>query len=250
MNKQTVPAELGSEIKELSDESGPLKILVYGAPGTGKTRFSFSGMPNYPTLILSAEAGLLSLKKVQRELGVKAKFWEITDLDSLSRARDYLYNMKHEYQVVAIDSLTEIQAICMAAILKKEGRERPEIRDWGTLNDKMVAIIRSFRDLPNISVIATALDEQIKDESTGEVKTVPLFQGRIQKTVAGYFDQVMYSFVAEKTDAEGKVTQHHRLLTRNNGKITGKDRSGMLPILVEPDFIKIHDLIYKRGESK
>lgn len=234
-----------------------LNILVYGQAGTGKTTFLGSAEPRFKTLILSAEAGLLSLERKAKEIAKatgQAKFeydtMPIKSMKDLALARDYLYNAKHEYTLVGLDSGTELQKVIIDEILQKKEAENSKtkgeigVKDWGVLLNKMVSIIRAFRDLPRTSFVLTALSEEQKNEATGEISVVPAFDGKIKQTIDGYFDEVFYSFTAEKVDEQGVKSVRHGLLTRNNGRMRAKDRSGLLPLIVEPDFCKIYDMIH------
>lgn len=232
-------------VVKTGDIDRKLNILVYGQAGTGKTSFGGTGEPRFKTIIANAEGGTLSLNEKARQLGISGyDTYPIKSIDDLGHLRDYLYNAQHQYKLVVLDSGTEIQKVCMEAILKQNKREHAEIRDWGTLNDKMVAIIRAFRDLPKVSVVMTALEDTETLSDTGETRIIPSFQGKISRTIDGYFDEVFYAFTKEKELEGGKKEIIHRFLTRNNGRIRGKDRSGKLPVVVEPDFCKIYDLIF------
>ena len=228
------------EIKNTADISvNKLNILIYGEPGAGKTRFTGTAQPRFKTLVGSAESGLLSIR------GLGVDYVDIKNMDDLREVLEFikLSNDAKKYQCFAIDSGTEIQQVCMESILREEKRDKAQIADWGTLNTRMVGVIRAFRDL-SISFIMTALEESEGDKITGEVKVVPCFQGKIQKTISGYFDEVFYAGTQAGKDESGKDKIKHYILTRNNGKYMGKDRSGKLPLYVRPDFCEIYDTIF------
>lgn len=238
------------EIKKSGADDVPkVNILVYGQAGTGKTTLLGTAEPRFKSLIIDAEAGLLSLKKRAAEIsaltGKKFEFdtYPIKSLDDLVKVKDYLYNEKHDYKFVGLDSGTELQKVIIDKILELKKRDEMQQKDWGTLLNKMVSVIRSFRDLPDVSFLLTALEERSGDGD--EVKIVPAFDGRIKQTIDGYFDQVFYSFSKEIPDPEqeGKMKTIYRLCTQNTGKTRGKDRSGNLPKIIEPDFCKIYDTI-------
>jgi hypothetical protein len=242
---------MGLKIEQTTDEPGTLNVLVYGQPGVGKTRFIGTTFPKFKTLIASAESGLLSLNNIKDDKGKTVKFdhVKVEKFEDLEDIRKFIQFEKHDYTCLAIDSGTEIQNICMEYILRQEGRAKAQIQDWGTLGDKMASMVRTLRDT-NINLIMTALIDESKDESTGEYKALPAFKGKFQQLVAGYFDEVMYAYAESKKDDKGNLTINYKMLTRNAGKYVGKDRSGKLPAIIEPDFCKMYETIYKKENNK
>jgi phage nucleotide-binding protein len=235
------------QIQKTSQLKNPkLNLLVYGKPGAGKTRFSGTCAPRFKPLILSAESGLLSLKALKDANGkpIDFDFLQIEKFEQLSEVYNSLKFGKLDYDTVVMDSITEIQQVCMDKILREEKIEKARIQDWGTLNLRMVNLIRAFRDLDK-NLIVTALSDTITDEETGTNTMAPLVQGKLKETLAGYFDEVFYAFSKEGKNPEGKVEVKHYLQTRNTQKAIAKDRSGQLPAIVAPDFCAIYDLIHK-----
>ena len=188
---------------------------------------------------MSAESGLLSIK----DKGID--YIQINNFKDLIDAYEYLAVKDHGYETIGMDSLTEIQQICMDAILVENGREKPQIADWGTLNTRMVTMVRKFRDLP-CNFVVSCLVKTIEDESTMSTKLAPQLQGAIKDTVAAYFDEVFYLFA--KADKDGKVV--HQMLTHGHDKIDfAKDRSGKLDKLEDVDFWHIHKKIFNENKE-
>lgn len=242
-------------IKSTKDHSvNKINVLAHGYPGTGKTKFVGSAAKKFKTLIASAESGLLSLNNLVDDKGnkISCDYVEINKFEDVEEFAKFLILSKHDYQCAAIDSGTEIQQVCMEHILRVERRVpgKPQQQDWGSLNYKMVRLIRDLRDMPNVNFIMTALTEEFKNEDTSTVFK-PYFQGQIQKTIAGYFDEVVYSF--NKTINEGtkeEVTKY-MVLCQGKEKFITKDRSGMLPKYMENDFSKMYETIFnKEKEAK
>lgn len=232
-------------------ENPNLNILIYAPPGHGKTRLSGTIARVTKPLFLSAESGLLSLRKLGKEIKENFNFMEIKEYADLEVAYKYLMFDKEasKYGAVCMDSITEIQKVCMDAILKAEGREKPMIQDWGTLNQKMVSLIRAFRDMPK-HFIATCLADRDKDEETGTTWTMPLVQGGLQKSIDGYFDEVVYLHAKEFKDAAGKVEVKRWLQTQGTNNIRAKDRSGMLDAAEPADLKGVYDKIIGKPKPK
>lgn len=236
------------EIKKLSQDKSPkLNILVYGPSGNGKTRFGGTVAMVAKPLIASAESGLLSLKKLMKELKVDFDYVEIKTFDDLREVYDHFGKKDCPHDALVLDSLTEIQQVCMDSILKEEDREKAQMQDWGTLNTRMTKMVRSFRDL-NIHFVVTALASREKDEETQSYIARPLLQGKLQDTVAGYFDEVFYLHAVKVKDATGKEETKRWLQTQGTNKVQAKDRSGELPAECPASF----SYVYKKiaGEAK
>jgi hypothetical protein len=232
------------QFQNLSEIKQPkLNVLVYAPPGHGKTRFSGTVAKVANPLILSAESGLLSLRKLSREINHDFRFKAITKFTDIEDAYKYLaFKNTEKFDAVVMDSVTEIQKVCMEAILAEEKRDRAQMQDWGTLNQRMVAMIRGFRDL-DLHFLATALDDWTKDEETGQMIHMPALQGQLQKTIAGYFDEVFYLHAASTKDKDGKEVTKRWLQTAGNARYIAKDRSGMLPEAAAADFAWIYERI-------
>jgi hypothetical protein len=228
-------------LQKTTNKQGHLNVLIYGEPGTGKTRFIGTAQPKFKTLIASAESGLLSLGDGYDNI-------KVTNFEQLEEIWKHLQFEKHDYKCFAMDSGTEIQKICMEYILHKNKRDKAQMQDWGELGDKMARLIRTMRDM-DIHFVMTALLDETKDEATGEVKAYPAFKGSLARQVAGYFDEVLFSYSTSKKNERGEIEAKYQLLTRNSGKYVAKDRSGKLPSVIEPDFTAMYNTIYKQEEN-
>lgn len=232
-------------------EKPKLNMLVYGPPGSGKTRFTGTTKPRFNPIILSAESGLLSLSALKDANGkpYDFDFVKIENFDQLTEARQELRYGKHSYDTVIMDSITEIQQVCMDKILHDEKREKPEIRDWGTLSMRMISLIRDFREM-NLNFIVTALSESRINEDTGISVAAPMVQGSLREKLAGYFDEVFYLHAKEDKDKDGNPIIKRAFQTQGSNKVQAKDRSGKLPLFAPPDFCKIYDRIFAAEENK
>lgn len=246
------------QIKKTTDITHfKLKGLSVGPPGAGKTTFACSMAKAFPTLVLSAEAGLLSALNIKGDDGkpLPIDFIEIETFEDIETVYNHL-KMKavvdgHDYgkyQAVAMDSITEIQDKCLQSIMAKTKNEAMQIQDWGVLANRIERMVRSFRDLP-LHLVVTALEEPETDKLTGEVKVWPMLKGSVQRKLPAYFDLVLYHY-GKEVEVDGKKKTVPCVLTCNSGKYQGKDRSGKLPQTMQaPDFKIVFETIFGKQQK-
>lgn len=188
-----------------------VKILVYGQAGSGKT----SLIPTLPKpIVLSAEGGLLSIQDAN------LPYIQINSMDDLNEAYDYLLN-NEEFKSVAIDSISEIAEV----VLNHEKKINKDPRAaYGSMQEQMADIIRSFRDLPSKHVYMSAKLEKSTDEM-GRILYAPSMPGNKTGQALPYFFDEVLALRVEKDEAG--VTQR-ALMCDSDGLWSAKDRSGKL----------------------
>ena len=205
-----------------------LKVIVHGPAGSGKTRLCATTGDLENTLILSAEAGLLSLRDYDIDC------IEVDNFAKLREAFSYLKTGDHKYTWVCLDSLSEIAEVCLSAEKAKttDGRKA-----YAELADVMFNLIRGFRNLP-MNVYMSA--KQARIENDGSLVYSPLMPGRQLGMGLPYlFDEVFAMRVA-KND-EGKIVRY--LQTANDGYYDAKDRSGALDLMEKASLSYVQDKI-------
>ncbi len=215
--------------KQSSSASG-VKVLVYAGSGHGKTRLCATA-PN--PIIISAEAGLLSLRK--QEIPVI----EIKTIDDLSLAYTWCEQSKESAQfwTVCIDSISEIGEVVLANAKKQVKDPR---QAYGELIEKMTMLVRAFRDLPNKHVYMAAKMEPMKDEMTGVVKYGPSMPGsKLGPQLPYFFDEVFRLAIGK--DSKGELFR--ALQTAPDLQYEAKDRSGSLAAWETPDLTHIFNKI-------
>jgi len=115
--------------------------------------------------------------------------------------------------------------------------------DYGSNTNQMRKLVRAFRDLP-MNVVFTALEQEVKDEVTGEMFTRPALTAKLAEDVLGYVDIVGY-YYTRLVREEGKDDRIERILQVQPFKNRqAKDRSGRLGNgLINPTFTRIMNLI-------
>lgn len=208
--------------KEQAQTHG-VKILVHGPAGAGKTRLCATTGELDKTIILSAEAGLLSLREVDIDVLVIGSLADMREALSFVQESDYTW--------VCIDSLSEIAERVLSQQMeeKKDGRAA-----YGEMHTIMTKLIRAFRDLPGRNVVMTCKTE--KTQVDGRMVWAPMLPGnKLSQGIAYLFDEV---FAMRSHEAEdGSITPY--LQTQRDSYTEAKDRSGALNMNEPADLEKI-----------
>ena len=200
-----------------------VKILCYGSSGAGKTRLCAT--TGGKTIILSAEAGLLSLREHD------IPFIQIQGIDDIYQAYDYLANDPEgqTFSWICLDSISEIGEVVLSA--GKKSAKDPRAA-YGDLQEKMGDLLRAFRDLPGRNVYFSAKQDRIKDEATGIMLYGPSMPGQKLGLQLPYFFDEVFVLRAERSP-EGSLVR--TLQTFQDVQYTAKDRSGALAPYEDPD---------------
>jgi phage nucleotide-binding protein len=199
--------------------SSGVKLLVYGQAGAGKTTL-IRTLPH--PLILSAEAGLLSLHNSD------IPFIEIDSIATLGEVYKWLLTPEAaKYETIAIDSVSELAEVCLST---EKAKAKDPRQAYGEMQDQMATLIRAFRDLPK-HVYMSAKLEKAQDEM-GRMLYSPSMPGNKTGQALPYFFDEVLALRCEK-DAEGNFMR--ALLCQSDGLWQAKDRSGRLEAWEAPD---------------
>lgn len=204
-----------------------LKCGVYGGAGAGKTRLCRTA-PS--PIILSAEAGLLSLRQHRipaieirsfAELG-EAFLW-------VSRSRE-----ARQFGTICLDSGSELAEVILADAMRTVGAKDPR-RAYADLAPKFVAMIKDFRDLVGFNVYITFKMEPMAD-ANGIIKYRPSMPGqKLSNEVPYLFDEMFCLRSAQAADGR----MYDFLQTKSDMQYDAKDRSGSLDAYEPPDLSHI-----------
>lgn len=217
----------------------PVNVLLYGAPGTGKTTFAAS-CPG-PTLFFDVDGGLRSITstknpekaKIFTELSIDPAqifYFPIRSLADLFNRIEQVSNEfradSNRYGTIALDTLTELQRVLIEDILRSQNRATPQLQDWNVVLLQMQRIVRAIKALPCHSVF-------LAHEQTKDGRIVPALSGQILTELPAYMDEVWRYVVAEQESisAQGqRVVKLTRMIRCNyaTGMMT-KSRAGCLP---------------------
>jgi len=196
-----------------------IKLLCYGGAGSGKTWLCST--TGESTLIISAEAGLLSIKDAPGDIQIV----EVSTHAEVEAVLDYL-EQKGTPAWVCIDSISEIGEIVLAeqqAKHKADGRKA-----YGELAIIMTALVKRFRAL-HCNVVMTAKLDRSKDDATGAMLYGAQMPGqKFGQALPYYFDLVCAMRVAPHPKEPKRMLRE--LQTCRDGQWDAKDRSGKLDI--------------------
>lgn len=235
MSKADAIEKVVRRIVSVSTAEPYLNILVYGPNGAGKTRFAATA-PNL-LIIDVAERGTRSARKSGADV-FHARVWE-----DVTHAYWYLREGNHNYESVAIDTLTNLQHACMRHVLgEQEDRDpnrpvaMPDQRSWGKMGELMKPLILNFRNLP-MHTIFVAQERRVDNEETGDSTKVPDLSPAPRGIAMGAVDIIGRMYQREVRSANKKTGKEvskwePRLVVGPREGIESKDRTGALGSVV------------------
>ena len=218
---------------EVAQDRG-IKATVFGYPGAGKTCLCCT--TGEPTLLISAEAGLLSIKDA-----TNVSVIEVTTLEQISEVFAHLKANPKEFKWVCLDSISEI---CERILEAEFAASKDKRAAYGEMANKSIALIKGFRDL-EMNVVFTAKLDREKDDATGAMLYHPGAPGRqVSAQLPYYVDLVLAMRVIPNQEGV-----HERWLQASqDGQWLAKDRSGKLDAWEAPSLKNIAAKI--RGTTK
>lgn len=221
---------------QLSDDHG-VKVIVYGRAGMGKTALCATA-PS--PLIISAESGLLSLRRqnLERMFGVNTPgisyeipVIEINTVADLTEVEAWAKSSAEarQFSTLCLDSITEIgeKVLSNAKLQVKDPRQA-----YGELIEKAIMTIKAFRDLKGYNVYMSAKEERVKDEASGTTLAGPSMPGQKTGPAMPYLYDEVFNLNMGK---DPQTQQNYRYLrTQPDFNYDAKDRSGALAEIERP----------------
>jgi len=254
-------------MKRYEFEEEKLKILLYGQPGSGKTRLASTAAWDErlaPALMLEAFGNPISI----RDYDQRPDIVTIEDMSDFNRPYQWFqmgqpedapfvadHNLNPPYKTLIVDGLTEVQRFVIRKIsgldFTSPGTLTPKMdrQGFGRLLGTMLNWALHYVQL-DVNVILTSLEA---DKTAGEGrKCWPLLWGQAGNEICGYVYSVArlvtqlnapkYLLTAEE-DPLTKQTQNVALF-RETKTYYGKDQCGMSRHHVtDPTLTKIMDLL-------
>lgn len=223
----------------LSVESPAIKIVVAAEAGNGKT--TLAKTLGEPVLVISAEAGLLSLRgsnieylelqtRIDEKTGLKV---EVPKAERIARLLEIFHFVQQpetraRFKWLFIDSLTEVNQNMLEFLETQEDFQGPKntIKKFGELASRMRGLCKAFRDLPHYSIVFSAL---VKEDTNEDNKTVVKIDmtGKFAAQLPALFDEIFYLGVMSDVGEDGR--NQRQILTQKTDRFSfPKDRSGRL----------------------
>ena len=233
---------LGTPLSEIDQ---PLKVVLYGRHGTGKTTAAAEASSRGPILIIDAEGGLIpqALAKhgavpdnisVWPPRGTRITAELLSDLHRDLAAA--LADDPSTFHTIVFDSITEIHHLLREnASQERISKSRVVVDpdhvdrdDYNKMTTQLRRLIRLYRDLP-CNIVFTALE---RVEDSGEIR--PALSPALGNDLMGYVDLV------------GRVAMHQgQSVARFQAtkQINAKDRVSIMPeILARPTLTRLVDI--------
>jgi hypothetical protein len=258
------------------DEDLYLKLLLYGLPGSTKTRTSYTAEwdeRTAPALVWECGGNPESFRSEK----IRPKVVHVDELKEFNAVYEWLssgqpkttsfvekYGLTPPYKTVIFDGITEVQRYSMDVVTGNIKHEPGSIQagmdrqKFGQVLAQMTMWAKLFLGLP-MHVIITAQEREQKDEQLGSITYSPLVWGQSSTEICGYalaVGRLMHRArlssgalpgsdklaIAEDPTA-GKSTAV--AFFQPSGKYVAKDQYGVLgPFMTDPSIPKMLDLIY------
>ncbi len=248
------------KIETLTSKPQWLKFLVYGKHGNGKTTLAGSAADvksMSDVLFIDCESGDMTLTDNSRIKNIDgidvitcstfkqvAQIHEFLKIHCNARDKEDLETLKKlqskftgvpvedikrvkQYKTVVIDSLTELDQLCMYQQLGisldtkiDADIDVAQFAEFRKNNQMMQLLIRAYRDLP-LHLLLVCSAQYVQDEQK-RMHFTPNLTGKLSTQVQGFMDVVAYLTVG--AIAEGQSEAARRLFIQPVGKFDAKNR--------------------------
>ena len=255
-SRATRTKEIADQIMPASKAKGPLKMVLYGRNGKGKTHFA--GSSNLKTLVVDCqEKGTESLEDRPNVDVLFLQTW-----DDLQYIYWHLRDGDHPYEVVVIDTITSLSTLCMKWVLKDDNDRgssedplMPGRQQYGKLGEAMTNMIIDWRNLPYVVIfLAQERSYAIKDDNDEVIGSeigpsmTPKPLGTLLSAV-GTIGRMTDREVTKQVNGKSETVTEWRMLVRGDDKYIAKTRiKGLKKQVINPSLAKLIRIRNTQGE--
>ena len=213
------------QVNLTSSATNRASILLYGRPGIGKT-VAISRTPK--PLILSAEAGLLSLA------GTDTPYITIKSIQDLRDTYKWLQQDDNSkpYETICIDSISEICDMSFLECKDAVGTKVPAL--YSELRSRILPLISGFKKLHK-HLVVTARETTKLDDDKHSVKSPGVIGNKLVEDMPYLFDIVLYYYFNRENA--------RMVCTKGGVNHIAKDRTGLLPTFYTDTSYFLMDII-------
>lgn len=257
------------------DKRAYIKMLVYGQPGSTKTRTTYSAAlvdEMWPVLVLESGGNPESTFSYER-IPYIVKLEQLKDLndpyDWFTKGCKPAHRFAKEFDIppvktIIIDGITDVQRMSFGLVTGNQRLgpgdigARVERQHFGSVLNQMTRMTKHYFSL-DCHVLITALEKHQTNQAGALIRIAPLIWGQSENEVSGY--ALVNARLIHHSNISAGVKQYLKKTkqTINNndsiayfepeGIIQAKDQYGRLPsFMTAPTMRKIYDAIYS-GEG-
>lgn len=210
----------------------PLRMLIYGESGVGKT--TLLGTAPKPLLVIDFEAGADVIFAGKDDVDI-VYVYEKKDL------KEVLLWLKgqNQYKTIAFDGFSIYSQQVLNEILEMRNKETPTFYEWGLLVKHLKEVILGLMKPTSFTIFTSLLKKQ-KDQNGNLIAMYPDLPQSVRKYMKAVVDLVGVMYM----DKQG---QRKLGFASPKGIAEVKDRSGKLTETEEPNITLILQKIFKGG---
>ncbi len=213
-------------IKKINElpQASQLKMVLWGLSGSGKTT-SFLTLPEIDGkkwLYVSVDKSYSTISHKEDIDVIEAHtIEEFRNFNKWLRTEEY-----KQYAGIFIDTITEATFLYLEDIRKENEIEKFTFDEWGILKTRLQRLIRYYRD-KETNIILTAQPNRITNKVTGATIISPSLEGSMNNEFPEHWDYILFSNVE---------SEKHYWQTKPSFTTVAKDRSGILPKTIKPNW--------------
>ncbi len=210
-----------------------LNVLVYGAPGIGKSTLASEAEG---AIFFATEDGVKSLEVFE----YPCTSWKAVQ-DGYKELKEMSQDPERPFRTIVIDTIDNLIQLASLDLCKAKGWEHESEGSYGLgfglLNKKLKECLQSLAGMrdgngdPSYGLWMISHSQNIENEDRGRKwnQTVPSLSAGMRKTIEGFADLILFADVLWEEDSEEYV---RILRTKPSRGWIAKDRTGRLPEVV------------------